>query len=89
VFGEAGEDFCDLHRGLAFSENDFGHAGTQGAVMIDLGEAEIFEREMAQARDRVVGRELALAHLLEKLADGFGVQKGTRQSALGSQPHDD
>src|SRR5271169_615747 len=44
-------------------------------MMIDFGEAEVFEWEMPQARDGVVGRELALAHLLEKLADGFGVQE--------------
>ena len=43
--------------------------------MIDFGEAEIFERHMAQASDGFVGCELALADLLEKLADGFGVQE--------------
>ncbi len=76
VFGEAREDFCDLSRSLAFSEDDFGHADAQGTVMIDFGEAEIFERHMAQARDRIVGLELALSHLFEKLADGFGVHTG-------------
>ncbi len=75
VFGEAGKNSGDLRRRLAFAENDFGHADAQGAVMIDLGEAEIFEGQMTQARNGVVGRELALAYLFEKLADGFGVQE--------------
>ena len=43
--------------------------------MIDFGEAEIFEGQMAQAIDGVVGREFALADLLEKFADGFGVHE--------------
>ena len=43
--------------------------------MVDLGEAEILEGQVTQTRDRVVGREFARAHLLEKLADGVGVQE--------------
>jgi hypothetical protein len=90
MFGEAGEDFCDLCRSFALPENDFGHPGTQSAVMIDFGEAEIFERKMAQAGDRAVGRELALAHLLEEFADGFGVQESLSSQrsdlGLGIQP---
>lgn len=52
-------------------------------MVIDFGESEIFEREMAEASNRVVGRDLAFAHLLEKLANGFGVQE---DSTVGSQP---
>jgi hypothetical protein len=52
-------------------------------MMIDFGEAEIFEGQMTQASDGIVGREFAFADLLEKLADGFGVQEALsgRQSA--------
>jgi hypothetical protein len=42
-------------------------------MMIDFREAEIFEGHVAQTRDRVVGRELAFAYLVEKFADGFSV----------------
>lgn len=42
--------------------------------MIHLGETEIFEWQMPQTIDRLIGSELAFADLLEKLADGFGVQ---------------
>src|SRR5271169_5208853 len=61
MLGQAGENSRDLYRSLAFTEDDLGHAGTQSAMMIDFGEAEVFEWEMPQARDGVVGRELALA----------------------------
>jgi hypothetical protein len=43
-------------------------------VVIDFREAEIFEGQVTQAVNSVVRRELALAHFLEKLPDGFGVQ---------------
>jgi hypothetical protein len=82
VLGQAGKDSRDLGRRLAFSENDLRHAGPQSPMMIDFGEAEIFKRQMPHARDRVVGREHALADLLEKLADGFSVQEA---HAAGSQ----
>jgi hypothetical protein len=56
-------------------------------MMVDFGEAEIFEGQMAQASDGIVGREFAVADLLEKLADRFGVQRSTRQPALSIQPN--
>jgi len=73
---EAGEDFGGVRRSLAFRQNDFGHTDAQRAVMIDLGEAEIFERQVSQAIDGGIGRELALAHLLEEAANGVGVHGG-------------
>jgi len=78
-----GEDRRHLRWGLAFSEDHLGHAGTKGAVMIHLGEAEVFERQVAQAGDGFVGSEFTFANLLEKSADGFGVQRG---SAISIQP---
>ena len=88
LFSQSREDAGDLRRRLAFSENDFGHAGSQGAMMIDFREAEIFEGHVAQTRDGIVGRELALAYLLEKFADGFSVHAalGIRHLALSIQP---
>jgi hypothetical protein len=87
VFGEPGEDSRDLRRRLAFTEDDLRHTRAQGAMMIDFGEAEILEGQMAQASDRSVGREFAFADLLEKLADRFGVQRSTQQPALSIQPN--
>jgi hypothetical protein len=82
VFGEAGEDSCNLRGRLAFAENDLGHAISQSAVMIDFGETQIFERQMAEAGDGVVRREFAFTDLHEEFADGFGVQKSTQRSAV-------
>jgi hypothetical protein len=45
-------------------------------MMVDLGKAQVFKRQMAEAIDGSVGREFAAAHLLEKFADGFGVHGG-------------
>jgi hypothetical protein len=43
-------------------------------MVIDFGEAEVFEWEMAQAIHCFVGSERSFAYLLEQLANGFGVQ---------------
>jgi len=80
MLGEPRKNPCDLRRSFPFSENDLGHSCAQRSVMIDFGESEIFERQMAQAIDCVVRGNLTFADLLEKLADGFGVQE-----ALSSQ----
>ena len=82
MFGEASKNPCDLRGRLPFSQDDFRHAIAQRAVMVDFSESEIFEGQMAEASDGVVGREFAFADLLEKFADGFGVQSSIRQSAF-------
>ena len=41
--------------------------------MIDIGEAEVFERQMPQLLHRFIGRELAALYLVEKFLDGVGV----------------
>jgi hypothetical protein len=53
-------------------------------MVIDLGESEILERQVAEAGDGVVGRQFAFADFLEKLPDRFGVQEALsiRQSAF-------
>jgi len=76
ILGQPRENLGDLRWSLPFSENHFGHAGAEAAMVIDLGEAEIFERQMAQAIDSIVRLEFAAADLLEKFADGFGVHGG-------------
>lgn len=58
--------------------------------MIDFGKPEIFEGQMAQAIDGIVWSNVTFADLLEKLANGFGVQEAlsvsTRYQNLGIQP---
>ena len=52
-------------------------------MVIYLGEIQVFKRKMAQALDSIVRREFPLAYLLEKFANGFGVQK--KHSAFSIQ----
>ena len=37
---------------FARGEDDFGHAGAQGAVVVELGEAYVFKGQVAQALQR-------------------------------------
>jgi hypothetical protein len=56
-------------------------------MMIDFGEAEIFEGQMSKTINGGVGRKFAPSHLLEKLAYGFGVhdsQHSARSQAKSS-----
>lgn len=45
-------------------------------MVVNLGEAQIFEWQMAEACNGVIGGKLALAYLFKKIPDGFGVQSG-------------
>jgi hypothetical protein len=45
-------------------------------MMVDLGKAQVFKRQVPQAIHCVVGSERAAAHLFKKFADGFGVHGG-------------
>ena len=74
MLGQTRKDGCNLGRRLAGSEDHFGHPGAQGAMVVNVGESQIFEGKMAQAINGGVGGELAPADLLEEFADGFGVQ---------------
>ena len=73
-----------LRRRLALSKNHFRHAYAQCAMMIDLGESKVFKRQVPQALDSFVRRNLSRAHLLEKFANGFRVQRSTQQSAIST-----
>ena len=44
----AGKDGCHLRGGLAGGKDDLGHAGAQRAVVIELGETEVFKGQIAQ-----------------------------------------
>ena len=59
------------------AQNDFGRTHSQCAMVVHLSESEVFERKMAQAFDSIVGREIPAADVIEKFADGVGVQEET------------
>jgi hypothetical protein len=73
--GKLLKDASDLSRRLPFSEDDFRHARAQSAMVIDLGKAEILEGQVTQAGDGIVGRNLLLPNVFEKIANGFGIQR--------------
>src|SRR5258706_5160950 len=79
---QARENLRHLQRSLALSEDHFGHARAQGAMMVDFGETQIFERQMTQAVDRLVAWELAPAPLLAERTDRFGVHGSSRRTAF-------
>ena len=49
-------------------------------MVVNLGKSQVFKGEMAQAVDRIVGREFAAANLVEKFTDGLRVHG--KRSAL-------
>ncbi len=71
--GHAGEDGCYLGGGFAGGKDDLGHTGAEGAVMIDLGETEIFERKIAEAVEGFVDRRAALADFVEQRFDAGAI----------------
>jgi hypothetical protein len=54
VFEQAPGNGDNLLRGLAFAEDHLRHAVAQRAMVVHLGEAQIFERHVAQAVQRAV-----------------------------------
>ena len=53
--GQSRENFGHLSGSLALAENHLGHALAEGTMVVDLGEAEVFEREMAETLHGFVG----------------------------------
>ena len=86
MFCQSCENSGEVSWRLAFSEDDLRHACAQSAVVIHLGESQIFEGKMAQALDRFIGSKLAPSDLLEQFADGFGVHWNNQLSATGIRP---
>ena len=84
VFGQTRKDGRHLGRSLARTEDHFGHPVAQGAMVVQVGESQIFEGKMAQAINGGVGGKLAPAHLVEEFADGVSVQ-GRAQVAAESR----
>jgi len=70
---QALEDVGDLAWGFALGEDHLGHALAQGAMVIEFGETQILEGEMAQALDGFIGRHALFSYLLEELAEGWTI----------------
>ena len=59
------DDFGDLKGSFALAENDFRIALTQRAMMIDLGEIDVFEGQVLEALDSRFGREFLFFHAFQ------------------------
>jgi len=77
VLSQTGKDSGNLGGCLPLPKDDLRHAGAECTMVIDFSESEVFERKMAQAFDSIVGREIPAADVIEKFADGVGVQEET------------
>jgi len=73
VGSEVGEYLGNLSGRFAFAEDDFGHALAKRAVVIEFGEAEVFEGQMTKALDGLIGRELSGPDFVEQLSESVRV----------------
>jgi hypothetical protein len=67
--GHAGEDLRNLCGRLAGAKNNLWHAGAERAVMIEFGESNVLEREVAETVKGIVHAGLAVANLIEQCFD--------------------
>ncbi len=72
---QLGKDRGNLGRRFSFAEDDLRHSGAQGAMMVDLGKAQILKWQMPQASDCVIGRELAASYIAKQFVERFRVQR--------------
>jgi hypothetical protein len=75
VLREFPENSGNLRRTLSLAENDLGHSHAQCAVMVHFGEAKVFERQVSQLPDSVIGREFPGPDFFEEFADGVSVHR--------------
>jgi hypothetical protein len=68
VVREPAKDFGYLPGRFALGEDNLGHSLAEGTMVVELGKAEVFERQMAQALNGFVGSETFTPDLVEDLA---------------------
>src|SRR5580692_5508728 len=73
VLRQPAENFGEMGGILSRAKDHLRHADAQRAMVIDVGEAEIFEGEMAEFLDGLVGGDFAAAYVVEELFEGFCV----------------
>jgi len=73
MFSETGENMGNLLWRLALAEDDLGRSLPERSMMIDFGEAQVFERQVAQTFEGMVGGEATATNLTQQTAEGLGV----------------
>ena len=93
------EDLGHLRGSFALAEHDFWHALPKRSVMVELGEAQILKRKMAESLDSLVGGKLLGADFGEEPSErvrvhgcGYFIRGEVRdvfglQFALDGNPH--
>ena len=71
LLGDALGDGQDLFAGLALAEDDLGKTGAQGAVVVDVGKAQIFKGQVPELFQGLIRREVPRGDACEQLADLF------------------
>jgi hypothetical protein len=84
VPGHAGKDLSNLRWSLAGGKYDFGHAGAEGAVMIELGKTDVFERQVAQPVEGIVDGGAALTDFVEQRFDLRAIHQGSFAAPLAA-----
>jgi hypothetical protein len=72
----AADDLRDLLRGLAAAEDHFRVALPQRAMVVNFGEAEVFEGHVAQTVEGLSGGQATSAELFQKAANVTFVHEG-------------
>ena len=67
------DDGHHLLGGLARAEDRLGEAAAQSAVVVDLGEAQVFEGQGLQALARLVGGQGTLPYGVQQVFEGAGI----------------
>ena len=69
-FGAAIKNSANLFDRLVFAINYLGEAASDCPVVIDFGETEVFERQVAKSGHGVVDGFFSTTYVVEKLAKG-------------------
>jgi hypothetical protein len=64
--GHAGKDGGNLGGRLACGEDNFRHSSAQGAMVVELGEAEVFEGQVLEAIDGIANGSAPVADFVEE-----------------------
>jgi len=73
VADHGADNFRHVVRRLSLAKNDFGIALAQSTVVVDFGDADIFEWQVLEALHPGFRGDDALAHSFQKLQNLFGV----------------
>jgi hypothetical protein len=82
----AAHDAFNLLSRLTAGENHLGETLAQRAMMVNLGVAQIFVRQVAQTIHGFFHAQFTAAHLPEHFGNLFGGQLKPRFRAVSSQP---